>query len=144
MCHQLYHYNHCTEFTILMLIFSVLFWGLIAWKKFGLFAFLGLFGPFSLFSFYYFFFLILIFLVFQIFNDVKNFSYTMYLKGEVKTFNLTTFWNSFRWYEVKIWYFNLFSIFFNFLLAFVSQAVSFQPLGRIHFSNAYFFRFFED
>ena len=37
--------------------------------------------------------------------------------------------------------FKLFSIFFNFLLACVSQAVSFESLDKIQFSNAHFFRF---
>ena len=66
--------NHWTEFNLAMLIFFVLFWGLIAWKKIWAFLPLCLFRPFSLFSF---------------------------------------------------------TFFFNFLLTFVSQAVSLQPLDRI-------------
>ena len=83
----------------------------------------------------------MIFLVFQIFNDVKNFSYTMHLKGDFKTFNLTTFQSIFVYMKSTYGIFKLFSILFNFLLALLWQAVSFQPLYRIEFSKANFFRF---
>ena len=56
-------------------------------KNLGPFAIFGLFGPFLRFSF----FLIFGFLIYEFSNNDKDFSYTMYLKGYFKTFNLTTY-----------------------------------------------------
>ena len=54
-------------------------------------------------------------------------------------------WTPFECYFIYLKWrygiFKFFSIFFNFLLAYVSQALSFQPLDRIQFSNAHFFCF---
>ena len=47
-------------------------------------------------------------------------------------------WSNFVYMNGRYGIFKLFSIFFNFLLTFVSQAVSFKPLDRIQFSTAYF------
>ena len=70
--------------------FRFVFWICRVKKKIGPFC---LFGPFwAIFSILSFFFLIFDLFFFQMFNDVKNFSYTMHSKGDVKTFNLTTFW----------------------------------------------------
>ena len=90
--HQQFLCNHWTEFNLGIHIFLFLDEDYAPKKFLGPFDILGLFGPFSDLHFFKF----AIFFVFKIFNNVTDFSYNIYLKGDVKTFNLTIFWMLFH------------------------------------------------
>ena len=116
--------------------FFFLFWELFAWKKN-----LGLFGPFSLFSLFYFFFNFWFFQFFKYSTMSKNLATLCIWKVTSRLLIWPLFESNFVVMKWRYGIFKFFSIFFNFLLARVSQAVSFQPLNRIQFSNAHFFSF---
>ena len=105
-----YHYKlqKLSRVCVCALIFLVFWWGLFAWKKFGTICHFGPFwANFSIFIFCK-------LLIYEFSNNDKDFSITMHLKVYAKTFELTTFWMSFRLFEVKMWHFYNFLDFFKF------------------------------
>ena len=107
----------------------------------GPFAILGLFGPFSLVSFSFFIFIFEFFSFFKYLMMSNILAIICVWKVTSKPLVWPPFEPNFAYMKWTYGIFKFFSIFFNFLrdflLARVWQAVSFQPLDRIQFSNAH-------
>ena len=87
--HQRFFCNHWTEFNLAMLIFLFFDEDYAPEKIFGPICH---FGPFwVIFQIFIFFLNFRFFFVFEIFDNIIAFSCNIHLKGNVKTFNLTTY-----------------------------------------------------
>ena len=116
MCDKLYLSNHWTEFNFCnAYCFRFVLRIVHLKKKYGPFWF---FGPFSK--------ILAILCIWELTSRPL-----IWLSSESNFVHL----------KLRYGIYEFFSIFFNFLLARLWQAVSFQPLNRIQFFNAQFFRF---